>query len=376
MKKFIVSYIVINLLLFASSRVKTQEQEFKKELVMLFMTIEDPDSPKKTVDLAIQKILAFGKKVKPIIRKRFTKTSNYHYFYILEKIKKNNKKTRWSKKHYFSQKFKQAKLLLKNGETQKASKIAQAILILEPNIIFREKLKELLRICKKKSFSSTVAVGILSAQKQYFNQKQKIVIKISLKNYLNIPILMLTGKKNGIIINTLLKIYTLEGGYKEQTFSNIISINDKISLKPGINYFAKFRIPHTIRNINLFQIVKISAQIPRCTILTAKKRWYPKFSFNDIQLFILPKEYNDAISQPLEIAQLSLKLGYPKYLFFASFFLKSKEKSKIIPKLIDGLGKEKFYRINIGILQRLTNKKFTTKNKWQKWWKAQKEFLE
>jgi len=77
----------------------------------------------------------------------------------------------------------------------------------------------------------------------------------------------------------------------------------------------------------------------------------------------------------LEAIYISIRTKNTVNLFYASFFLRKEEKMQLIPRLIQEL--ESATTISSTcyiILQRITQKNYTSSREWKIWWEANKNF--
>jgi len=105
------------------------------------------------------------------------------------------------------------------------------------------------------------------------------------------------------------------------------------------------------------------------------KAHYHKVTFTEINVHSYPEQYKMLTKNPWKQSILALEQKNTVNLFYASFFLRKEEKMQLIPRLIQEL--ESATTISSTcyiILQRITQKNYTSSREWKIWWEANKNF--
>lgn len=354
-KNFILSFFFISFFVFA-------------DLMPFFQILESKDSTEQEVNAVISTIIKQGTKVIPEVQDRYKKTRNPRYLYILEKLQN----VKLDMETYFKNKLREAYFCWNKGDREKAKKIAEAILILEPNISFAPEIKDFLKKIEKKDI--TILKATIQPLKTYYTHGEEIELQINIQNLTNTQMRLANGDKSQIILEITERIFPLQGSYKTTTTTKSIKINGNIQLEAHEKIVYKTKLANTFKD-HSYRIYTIKANIPICRILLENKAHYNKITFAEINVHSYPEQYKTLTQNPWKQSLLALEQKNIVNLFYASFFLRKEEKVQLIPLLIQELeSATKMSSICYIILQRITQKNYSSTREWKIWWEANKNF--
>ena len=371
--------IALCLLVSWTSSSLAAQSNLKERMQRYFISIESDKDDRQSTNHAIQAILQLGTPTIPLVRERFNATHHPSYFYLLQKLQQAKpREDKWDKQHYFAARFAEAKRLLNQGETEKAWQLARAITVLEPALAFAADLKTFMHRCKDEQFSQRIVGGKITATRAFYPLGRKIVVQFSLTNYRKSPITLLSAGEHGIVVDVLIKQFSLNGNSREQQFSRIITISDSLQLMPAKTYSYELPLDNPTGQSPVFRRYKITARIPRCHLTQGEQSWYPRIYFGERNVVSLPQNFQQVAKTPLNVCLQALKLGYPHHLFFASFFVDRREAARLIPALIakNETPQHDLAAISQVVLRRITGKNFSTRRDWENWWEARGLFWE
>ena len=352
----------------------SQEKMHHDAWLPFFLVIESPDSNSAQIEKAMQSILNMGQKSFYPVKSRLEETHHPRYFYLLEKLKSIPEKE-WSKLNYFRECYQKAKELHQQGKSQDALKIAQAILVLEPELEFRREIESFVSECDISHENPAELKTEIQFSQEFYPFDKDIVVEFQLKNSQDTPILLFASKNHGIVVEVKQKDYFMDGIEKSQTSTKLIPWSEEINLNPGAKRIFQINIPNPMPSVLSHRTWKISAVIPRCRLTKEKKYSYPKIFFEEKEISSFPDSFIYLLKNPLNSCLWALSLGYEKHLFFASFFVHPKERKQLIPRLIEKLNRSNSIAVvSFGILKRFTKQNFASSTEWENWWQARSSF--
>jgi len=339
------------------------------DLMPFFLILESSESTEQEIQATINVILKQGSKVLPDVQKRFNKTKNPKYLYIIEKLKN----FQIDMEDYFKNKWIEAKFLWKKGEKEKAKQLAESILILEPHLPFANEIQIFLKKNKKSNVPILLKTTI-QTEKKYYTHNQDIEVYFCLENTKNSKLSIVNTVKNQIFLDIRVKEYHPQGYYKTYAQTKTIYISPEVYFQPKEKLLYKTKIKNNISH-NVFITYEIQARLLRCRIVWENQSQYPNLVFATYKVHSLPIYYKTIQQNPWNHCLRAMQISSSDNLFYASFFLSQEEKAKLIPYLIqDMIDNTKTSDTSQGILKRYTHQSFSSIQDWKIWWEGNKYF--
>ncbi len=359
-----------------------QSLDIETRILQHFAIIEDSESTAAQIENSSAAILAMGNPAIFLVQKRFSETHHPRYFYLLEKLKQKEKieddatEGNWKEK-YFRLRFENAKRLAATDKVEDAQRLAEAILLVEPALVFKGEVQDFIHQCRNLLIHQQVVSGILVSAQTYVYPGVPLTLKLGFRNHQVIPIQLMAGPKNAIVLDIVMQEFSIDGEYREQTFSQMIELAPEITLGSGQSLQYSIKIPNT-QTRACYTRWKIVGRVPRCRVQVAGKSVYPQIAFPPVVIHGIPREMEHHLREPAQTCSYALQLDQPEALFFASFFLTQADQQKLIPEWIAHWmeKKSKVARIIPNILRNLTGHSFATPIEWHNWWLAQKQLGE
>lgn len=379
-------FILITLLYCIVGYAQTLSPVLESQMMTQFAILDDPSSSELSVSKAFQQILAMGKPALPLIQKQFKQTQNPRYLYLIQKLNAVNddlktntstyiRQNEQAKLEYFQQRLQDAHRLLNDGQIKPANDLAQAILVLEPNLPFRKEVLELIKVCKEAEIQQEIISGIMESPVQFYSPDKDIQIRLGFHNHKQIPIALVAGNQNGIVLDVIEQEFAYNGEYRERSFNFTYNLSDTMILPIGIQWLPMITIPVHKSSTDSYHRFTITAYIPRIRVEVEKKTLYPNIQFPKLKVHSLPSRWHFVIRDPVLSARQALAKQNDIILFYSSFFWNEQQKKQIIPALIaQWPGNTLAMKRTLPtVLKLTTGQHFLSKIEWQNWWTSQNQ---
>jgi hypothetical protein len=321
----------------------------------------------------MNQLLGRGQKIVPLLQERFNETGNTRYFYLMQKLSNTRVSTsaeadKWDKSHYFRQKYQEAQNAMESGESERAIKLAEAILTLEPQLDFAEEVKRF--ISDLRDMAQQVLYGEMKAERDIYVPGETVQVQLRLSNPNNSPVAIHAGD-NGIVLQVYVQEFTPAGSCVDHTLSHIIPLTGQIILTSRQIWQSKVAIPNPVSDKAIYRVIHLKAAIPRCQVQQEDRRLYPRIVFRPVRVAVLPRPFHDVVRQPIASALYALRLGYAEHLFFAAFFVDRQAQAELIPAMIERLGTNAAMdQVITAILRRVSGQNLSGRNAWHNYWQA------
>ncbi len=350
----------------------------EKRVKTLFSYLEDEKASSSDKQKLIEQIIELGSSASPLVQERFQSTGNPSYWYILEKLKKSSlsdSKKIWSKEKYFYEKYQEAlSLLEEEGAAHKAKRITQSILILEPDLSFNKKVKQLYH--RANNFVQPLVQAIISPKKDFVPYGEEVALNIYLYNKAIEEILLQT-QSSSIILKVIYRDYDLSSNIKTDTKTIFFPLDKEILLPPGKHWKAKLTVNNEKPKNIIYREIEISARIPVICLVRGEKKSYPRLIFPSTKVKVFPAPYQQRLDNSSSHFYSAIRFSDLPSVFFYSFFVPPKKQKDAIHKIIPVLGRDpQLTPILYGILRRWTKKNFQQHENWKNWWLAEKNVFQ
>lgn len=349
------------------------QNEEESRLLRLFSTLEASDVSQEKIDAAMNDLLRYGSKIVPQLQERFRQSGNARYFYLLQKLSAAstsavNEPEQWDKNGYFRRKLFEAQRLLGNGDAEKAGKLAEAILALEPQLAFADEVKKLL--AASRDTTQQTLRGEIKPIREIYAPGEPLQLQLQLSNSRSLPLVIHAGE-NGVVLHIYVQEFTPGGTCVDYNLSHIIPLTGEIALTPQQVWQSTVAIPNPPYDKPMMRVFQARASIPRCRVEQQGQTFFPHVAFAPRAVCVLPHLFHDMARNPLAKAQWALRLHHAEHLFYASFFVERQAQGNLIPELIASIGiHPTMDQVIHSILRRLLGRNLSGKSAWQNYWQA------
>lgn len=252
-------------------------QNFEVDFFHWSEKIENDGVSDQEKQKAVEKIIAMGKEVLPLVEKKLQQTKNSHYFYIRENIQNSQKQVNaWSKQFYFKEKYQQALQFAEQKKYDAAIKIIDAILVLEPNIVFASDAKAFVEKLRKEQNPGDqfISVDVLPLVK-YYAFTDKLQLSLSIKNLSSASVVLNCGLEY-LDFKITTKEFYLSGNSRVDSYTKSVKIKKQIIISGGGYWERIITIPQNSTTDNCYQEMEVETSIKLVTLETEEKNIFLK----------------------------------------------------------------------------------------------------